>query len=1122
MAEPITLPFEGDNRGLKESLTEIRDLLLQVRDGSKQAQAGLQADAQKSVQSQEEVNRALNNTIGVLAQLDKQSKTGGAGKLADDFDRATESAEKFGEAGSLGVEEVTGSFEGLVREAKKAAQQQGIVVKAIDKEKQAAIDLLVSMGALTKEEGNMATEAMQVLDAYKAQNKVAAEGTTVLGGQVEQAVSLRTQLQNAKNELAALAENGAPQEQINAAAQRAGELANRLENVNKQVQAFNPGARFAAFGQVLQSIAGAGTAVQGIIGLIGNESEDLQRTLLKVQSALAISQGLNAFFGGFSDGLKNLRALLGGVTKAQVASTAATEADVAAKAAQATATAGAATATTTLTASVLAFTASLLTNPIFLAIAALTALAAILLTDSENADKAKESFDKLFDSALKFRDLRDQQLKQAKALRDADRDLQEVNAGDNLTEQARIRKEAIDDEIQTTKLLAKARGDLANILEEDLNRLVKAGQIAGKELEDERDKIAAIRQEAININNDAILAERQGAAELARIAKQRIDQERANAQERKKIREQLAKDLADIEKQIADLLKQQTIEQADPQDRVFLEKKAADDQIDLLEQTLKRKLALVQLEKELTVKAFNELTEAEKNARADAAIEEGRITLDPAQVEAFNNARLNAENKFFDDLAQVLRDRSRERVSILQDTAEQERRILELDLEEKEAALRKAGATEAEILDFQRRKRAELEEKIATESLSIQQRIALAEIDQIDFSGSKQVAAEEAKQRQILQVKIRFAEQALLLIAADGSAETTARIEEARALVATLKRELAGLDKAKPIDLFDLLGFKFSDEEKQRIIQGLGEIASFIASVQQAAAQEIQQNISATDQIISDRERRIEDLRSRLDQELELNKQGFANNIDLIRQQIAEEERAAEQDKARRISLLEQQKRIARQQLAIDAVVQASQLATAATKVFSSEAIKGIPGIIGAIGFIASMLAAFVSFKARANSIANEGVSLKEGGLLEGPSHDKGGIAMMDRRSGKYMAEAEGGEFVINRRSTVRYRDLIEAVNENDFAKARRAALEQFGGMSLENEATQLFVEQRREIHANSTINAQLNTKSLEKKVERTTQEVARLRDDMDTVEVEHHEHGRVERSRGVTRKVRR
>jgi hypothetical protein len=119
--------------------------------------------------------------------------------------------------------------------------------------------------------------------------------------------SLRTQLKEATAELARLQDSAtASAEEIRKAAKRAGELKDRIGDAKATVDAFNPDAKFKAFGQTIVGVAGAFTAVQGALALVGVESEDVQKTLLKVQGALALSEGLNSVLE-LKDAFNNLK-----------------------------------------------------------------------------------------------------------------------------------------------------------------------------------------------------------------------------------------------------------------------------------------------------------------------------------------------------------------------------------------------------------------------------------------------------------------------------------------------------------------------------------------------------------------------------------------------------------------------------------------------------------------------------------------------------------------------------------------------------------------------------------------------------------------------------------------------
>jgi hypothetical protein len=126
--------------------------------------------------------------------------------------------------------------------------------------------------------------------------------------------SLKSQLREAQAEVAALSDKfGATSKEAIEAAKRAGELKDRIGDAKALTEAFNPDAKFKSLTSSLAGVAGGFAAVQGAMALFGSESEDLQKTLVKVQSAMALSQGLQAV-GESIDSFKQL----GAVIKTQV------------------------------------------------------------------------------------------------------------------------------------------------------------------------------------------------------------------------------------------------------------------------------------------------------------------------------------------------------------------------------------------------------------------------------------------------------------------------------------------------------------------------------------------------------------------------------------------------------------------------------------------------------------------------------------------------------------------------------------------------------------------------------------------------------------------------------------
>lgn len=105
--------------------------------------------------------------------------------------------------------------------------------------------------------------------------------------------SLKKQLREAVQEAQSLADAyGAGSKQAVEAAKRAAELKDKIEDTNDAIQAFKGEGAFLATSKALTTVSSGFTAVQGAMGLAGVESKDLEKQLLKVQSAMALSSGL--------------------------------------------------------------------------------------------------------------------------------------------------------------------------------------------------------------------------------------------------------------------------------------------------------------------------------------------------------------------------------------------------------------------------------------------------------------------------------------------------------------------------------------------------------------------------------------------------------------------------------------------------------------------------------------------------------------------------------------------------------------------------------------------------------------------------------------------------------------
>lgn len=136
--------------------------------------------------------------------------------------------------------------------------------------------------------------------------------------------SLKKQLREAQAEVTSLSDKfGATSKEAINAAKRAAELKDAIGDAKALTEAFNPDAKFKALTASLSGVAGGFGAIQGAMALFGAESDNVQKTLLKVQSAMAISQGLQAV-GESIDSFKQLGAVINNSTLLQKANSAAT------------------------------------------------------------------------------------------------------------------------------------------------------------------------------------------------------------------------------------------------------------------------------------------------------------------------------------------------------------------------------------------------------------------------------------------------------------------------------------------------------------------------------------------------------------------------------------------------------------------------------------------------------------------------------------------------------------------------------------------------------------------------------------------------------------------------------
>jgi hypothetical protein len=136
-----------------------------------------------------------------------------------------------------------------------------------------------------------------------ATEKIVLETEVELGNSTNSVKSLKAELRQVTNELANLEEGSAA---FVRAAQKAGELQDKIGDVKNTVKAFNPEAKFQALAGAVGIAANGFSAMQGAMALFGSESKELNKVIAQTQGAIALATGLNGLLG-MGDAFKLLK-----------------------------------------------------------------------------------------------------------------------------------------------------------------------------------------------------------------------------------------------------------------------------------------------------------------------------------------------------------------------------------------------------------------------------------------------------------------------------------------------------------------------------------------------------------------------------------------------------------------------------------------------------------------------------------------------------------------------------------------------------------------------------------------------------------------------------------------------
>lgn len=786
-----------------------------------------------------------------------------------------------------------------------------------------------------------------------------------------------------------------------------------------------------------QGLTGAFAAAQGAAGLLGSENEDLEKALLKVNSAMAILQGLQAVAETLNKD-SALSVLL--LSKARRADVVATEAQTAATGMQTVAMNGATVATKLLRIGLASIGIGLVIALIAYLVANWDKLKASmekLLPATKDAGKAWDELKAIFVGvgtalveyiiapfkiAIKLitegLDAAVQQAKESYNVVDnynkGHAQQTQQNAINHAIEMKKISLEQWDNAIK----IADAEGkDTYKTREKWYKNKIALAQKEGEETKDLEQELAEFQARK--------RGEDRKAAQDA--AKKAADDAKKAAEDAKKKREEEAKKAAEFNKQQADLVTKYTRE-------------INKIRIDAMDEGLEKTKA--KLDEEAKVKIEDLKKEEAKTKEAIAK----RAELIKAIEDENNRKKIEAEKKAQQERLQIQLEGQEMLIKLQGESLnaslelsrlDHEKTLREIEEQYKNETDLKIQLTNAENERFKKeQEKIRLDDKQKT--IDLEEEKAILSIELMEKYGKQSEKTEKQKQLAILQVKLEAAEKSLKLLTDSGKTENDVEVLKAKKLVKDIKDAIQSeAESGYKFDFMEFLGIgeNWDDKKKAQFKQAVNESMKVLGDFTSFMIDNYEQQMDAKQEQIDQTQGEIDDLESRLDKEKELKEQGFANDVELIQAELdAKKEQQAEQIRQQQ-ELLDKKKQMQKIQLALDTVSQLSGLITASVNIyegFSSIPIVGIPLAIAMIGL---MFGTFAASKIKAAQMINQQTvsSYGEGGEIDGNPHSMGGVKYYSQ-SGKNVKELEGGEYVTKKSSYAKYKALVQAINKDDFS----------------------------------------------------------------------------------------
>lgn len=188
--------------------------------------------------------------------------------------------------------------------------------------------------------------------------------------------------------------------------------------------------------------------------------------------------------------------------------------------------------------------------------------------------------------------------------------------------------------------------------------------------------------------------------------------------------------------------------------------------------------------------------------------------------------------------------------------------------------------------------------------------------------------------------------------------------EAYEAELTSIDNQLTALNNKNRFDLARLLGI--SDNDLANLQNAIGQIQQTFDTILDGLISEQDQQIEISQKKQNQYQQDIESLENKITKEQQLDQTGKANNKTRLLKEIEDKKALEAKQKEIELKALEEKKRIQKQKLLIDTIAQVSNLAVAASEILANTANSGPVGVAIGLATIAVMLIGFTAAKVQA------------------------------------------------------------------------------------------------------------------------------------------------------------